>query len=60
MDHLQTVGADKNRRIGSLNILPFTFTGGERYMRQNFLDAMTLVKNYGKPDRFITFTGNPK
>jgi hypothetical protein len=28
-------------------------------MRQNYQDAMTIVKNFGKPDLFITFTANP-
>ena len=29
-------------------------------MQQNYLDAMTIVKTFGKPDLFITMTANPK
>ena len=28
-------------------------------MQQNYLDAMSIVKRYGKPDFFITMTANP-
>ena len=28
-------------------------------MQQNYQDAMTIVRNFGKPDLFITFTCNP-
>nr|KAJ0221167.1 hypothetical protein LSAT_V11C200062880 [Lactuca sativa] len=41
-------------------ILPSSFTGGARYMLQNYLDAMSLCKWFGYPDFFITFTCNPK
>lgn len=29
-------------------------------MVQNYLDAMALVKSFGYPDLFLTFTCNPK
>ena len=41
-------------------VLPSTFTGGARYMMQNYLDAMALCRYFGYPDLFITFTCNPK
>ncbi|XP_022031084.1 uncharacterized protein LOC110932031 [Helianthus annuus] len=41
-------------------ILPSSFTGGARFMQQNYLDAMALCKWYGYPDFFITITCNPK
>ncbi|XP_071695650.1 uncharacterized protein [Rutidosis leptorrhynchoides] len=41
-------------------ILSSSFTGGARYMHQNYLDAMAIVRAYGYPDLFITFTCNPK
>ncbi|CAH1422426.1 unnamed protein product [Lactuca virosa] len=41
-------------------ILPSSFTGGARYMLQNYLDAMPPCKWFGYPDFFITFTCNPK
>lgn len=46
--------------IGKRILLPSSFTGGARYMQQNYLDAMTLCKWFGHPDFFITFTCNPK
>ncbi|KAK9049910.1 hypothetical protein SSX86_031120 [Deinandra increscens subsp. villosa] len=45
---------------GQRVILPSSFTGGARFMMQNFLDAMSLCKWYGYPDLFITITCNPK
>uniref|UniRef100_A0A1S3ZD48 Helitron helicase-like domain-containing protein n=1 Tax=Nicotiana tabacum TaxID=4097 RepID=A0A1S3ZD48_TOBAC len=41
-------------------ILPSSFTGGARYMIQNYQDAMAICKWAGYPDLFITFTFNPK
>ncbi|XP_067930639.1 uncharacterized protein [Watersipora subatra] len=41
-------------------ILPSSFTGGPRYMHERTQDAMTYVRNYGRPDLFITFTCNSK
>lgn len=46
--------------LGQLIILPSSFTGGPRYMHECTQDALTYVKNFGKPDLFITFTCNPK
>ena len=48
------------RNVGKLTILPYSFTGGPRYMHERTQDAMTYVRNYGSPDLFITFTCNPK
>ncbi|CDY39478.1 BnaC03g60880D [Brassica napus] len=45
---------------GSSFLLPATFTGGPRYMKNLYLDAMTICKHFGFPDLFITFTCNPK
>ncbi|XP_048622867.1 uncharacterized protein LOC106448487 [Brassica napus] len=45
---------------GSSFVLPATFTGGPRYMKNLYLDAMTICKNFGFPNLFITFTCNPK
>lgn len=41
-------------------IVPSTFTGSARFMRQLTLDAMSIFGRFGKPDLFITFTCNPK
>ncbi|CAH9063416.1 unnamed protein product [Cuscuta europaea] len=45
---------------GKRIILPSSFTGGARYMIQNYQDAMAIVTQFGNPDLFITFTCNPK
>ena len=46
--------------IGRMTILPSPFTGGDHAMQQFYQDSMALVKHFGKPDLFITFTANPK
>ncbi|XP_019171191.1 PREDICTED: uncharacterized protein LOC109166756 [Ipomoea nil] len=48
--------ATQGRRI----ILPSSFTGGARYMIQNYHDAMAICRWIGYLDLFITFTCNPK
>ncbi|XP_031112149.1 uncharacterized protein LOC116016128 [Ipomoea triloba] len=48
--------AARGKRI----ILPSSFTGGARYMIQNYQDAMAICKHIGYPHIFITFTSNPK
>ena len=45
--------------LGKPVVLPSTFTGGPRYMKQNYMDAMALCRWYGCPDLFITVTCNP-
>uniref|UniRef100_A0A6N2MFD4 ATP-dependent DNA helicase n=1 Tax=Salix viminalis TaxID=40686 RepID=A0A6N2MFD4_SALVM len=45
--------------IGKI-ILPSSFTGGPRYMINNYQDAMAICRAYGNPDLFITFTCNTK
>nr|GEU35617.1 uncharacterized protein [Tanacetum cinerariifolium] len=57
IDKGETDGSSTGRRI---IVLSSSFTGGSRYMRQNYLDAMSLVKWFGHQDFFITFTCNPK
>ncbi|KAK7260437.1 hypothetical protein RIF29_26474 [Crotalaria pallida] len=52
----RTEGSSTGKRI----ILPASFTGGARYMMQNYQDAMAICKWAGYPDIFITFTCNPK
>nr|GEY94475.1 hypothetical protein [Tanacetum cinerariifolium] len=41
-------------------VMPGTFTGGPRYMMQNYQDAMAICRTYENPDLFITFASNPK
>lgn len=41
-------------------ILPSSFIGSQRYMKQCYLDGMAIVRKYGKPDLFVTMTTNPR
>ncbi|XP_031116689.1 uncharacterized protein LOC116020351 [Ipomoea triloba] len=45
---------------GKRIILPSSFTGGAKYMVQNYQDAMAICRWIGYPNLFITFTCNPK
>ncbi|XP_075521378.1 uncharacterized protein LOC142554601 [Primulina tabacum] len=54
--HGETNASIQGRRI----ILPSSFTGGARYMIQNYQDAMAICKWASYPDLFMTFTCNPK
>jgi hypothetical protein len=46
--------------LGMLIVLPSSFIGGHRHMAQLYQYSMTIVRQYGKPDLFITMTCNPK
>lgn len=46
--------------LGRLTILPSTYIGSPRHMHEYSQDAMTFVRNCGRPDLFVTFTCNPK
>jgi hypothetical protein len=46
--------------LGRRFILPSSFTGGDRFMQQLFQDSMAIVRHFGKPTFFITFTANPR
>ena len=45
--------------IGKMLILPSNFTGRQRFLKQNYMNSMSIVNWYGKPDLFITMTCNP-
>jgi hypothetical protein len=45
--------------FGSKFILPATYIGSPRYMSGLYQDAMAIVRHYGFPDLFVTFTCNP-
>ncbi|XP_057792157.1 uncharacterized protein LOC131008997 [Salvia miltiorrhiza] len=47
-------------KYGKRVILPSSFTGGARYMIQNYQDAMAICGSVGYRNLFITFTCNPK
>ncbi|KAK8809606.1 hypothetical protein WA158_000549 [Blastocystis sp. Blastoise] len=46
-------------RMGKAVIIPSSFVGGPRYMKNSYLETMAIVRAYGKPDLFITMTCNP-
>ncbi|XP_065680663.1 uncharacterized protein LOC136094575 [Hydra vulgaris] len=59
-EHVINRANDLNVRPGRVVILPFSYVGSPRALKENFEDAMAVIKKYGKPDLFITFTCNPK
>ena len=46
-------------KIGKKVILPSSFISGDRYMYQQYQDAISLLRRFGKPNLFITMTTNP-
>ncbi|XP_062074882.1 uncharacterized protein LOC133778880 [Humulus lupulus] len=55
IEHGETHGSQVGQRI----IFPSSFIGCPRDMKKRYMDAMTLVKKFGKPDIFLTMTCNP-
>ena len=53
------MGLRKGSEIGKRIVLPATFIDGPRDMQRRYLDAMTLVRSFGKTDFFLTMTCNP-
>ncbi|XP_073131609.1 uncharacterized protein [Henckelia pumila] len=53
-------GETRDSKIGHRIFLPTSFIGGLRDMRKRYLDAIALVKVFGKPDLFLTITCNPE
>lgn len=54
------IANDKNvEDIGQRVILPATYTGSPRHMYEYAQDGLTYVKNYGRPDLFLTMTMDP-
>jgi hypothetical protein len=47
-------------QTGKRIILPSSYSGGDRYMQQLYQDSMAIVRHFGRPSLFITFTANPK
>ncbi len=45
-------------RTGRLVVLPSTYIGGERYMRQKMHDIIATSNKMGHPDIFLTMTCN--
>lgn len=59
MDHLNDVAKERGVNVGRAVILPSSFQGSPRNMRERYHDAMAIVAKHGKPDLFITMTCNP-
>ncbi len=59
LDHVNSVGRGNKARVGNIFILPSTFVGGPRFMSKLYQDNMAMVRKFGRPDLFITFTCNP-
>ena len=47
-------------QLGRRIILPSSFSGSDRHMQQLFQNSMAIVRYFGKPTLFITFTANPQ
>ena len=41
-------------------VLPSSYIGGDRFMQQLYQDSIAIVRHFGKPSLFITFTANLK
>jgi hypothetical protein len=52
-------GVEEANEVGKRTVLSPTFIGGPRDMRRRYMDAMALVRKYGKPYIFLTMTCNP-
>ncbi|XP_065641836.1 uncharacterized protein LOC136071699 [Hydra vulgaris] len=59
-EYVNNVANNLNVRPGRVVILPSSYVGSPRALKENFEDAMAIIKKYGKPDLFITFTCNSK
>ncbi|KAG2212942.1 hypothetical protein INT45_002312, partial [Circinella minor] len=52
------VGDNNLEALGRRVILPLSFIGSPRHIQQLYQDAMSIVRRFGKPDLFVTFTCN--
>ncbi|AQL05669.1 hypothetical protein ZEAMMB73_Zm00001d047132 [Zea mays] len=52
-------GENRADKIGKRTVMSTSFIGGPRDMRRRYMDAMALVRKFGKPDIFLTMTCNP-
>ena len=57
-EHVNNLGNGHNVRPGHVVVFPSTYVGSSRALKENFEDAMAIIKKYGKPD--LTFACNPK
>ncbi|RWR85036.1 putative AT hook motif-containing protein [Cinnamomum micranthum f. kanehirae] len=61
VDHQDAIteGDTDASSVGHRFILPSSYTGGPRYLVQQYQDAMAICRWAGPPDLFVTFTCNP-
>lgn len=52
-------GETETANIGKGFVFPANFLGSQRYMQQNFQDALAVCRAVGHPDIFLTMTCNP-
>jgi hypothetical protein len=52
-------GDIRGEKVGKRTVLSTSFIGGPRDMIRRYMDAMALVRKFGKPDMFLTMTCNP-
>lgn len=58
-DHVANAAENAGLQAGVPVILPSSFEGSPRNMRERLQDAMAIFGKHGPPDLFITFTANP-
>ena len=51
-------GEGRSEVVRKRTVMPSSFIGGPKDMRHRYLDAMVLVRRFGKPDIFLTMTCN--
>ena len=59
-EHVVNNANNLDVRPGCIVIIPSSYVGSPRALKLNFEDVMAVIKKYGIPDIFITFTCNPK
>ncbi len=52
-------GKQDTSAMGHRVVLPYSFPGSPRYLQQLYQDSMAVVRHFGRPTLFITFTANP-
>ena len=57
---MNATSSDDPVNVGMKIVLPATIYGSPRFYSEAFQDAMSIVRQLGKPDLVFTFTCNPK
>ena len=57
---MDAVDHQEELQAGTKIILPPSIYGSPRWYAEAFQDAMAIVRKFGKPDLFVTFTCNPQ